>query len=53
MTNEEIHVALVTLELKLAELEKRVQERGRVLGVLAFAAVTPVIGLIAKGLFSL
>lgn len=53
MTNEDLHVAVVTLELRLSDLEKRVSERGRVLSVLAFAVVTPVIAYATKTLLAL
>ena len=53
MTKEEIHVALVTLELKLAELEKQVQARGKILYALAFSVIGPFIGLLMRTLLSL
>ena len=50
MTNEELHVAVVTLELQLAALTKQVEYRGKVLHLLTFAIITPMVGYIIKGL---
>lgn len=53
MNKEEIHVSIITLELKLAELDKQVQTRGRVLYALAFSVIAPFIGQIARVLIPL
>ena len=53
MTKEDIHVAIVTLELKLAELDKQVQTRGKVLYALAFSVVNVVVGLLIKTIWGL
>ena len=53
MTKEEIHVAIVTLELKLAELDKQVQARGRILYALAFSVIGPFIGLLTRAVWAL
>ena len=51
MTKEELHVAVVRLELKLAALTKQVEHRGRILQLLTFTIITPVVAYCIRGFY--